>query len=255
MVAAGACMWLASAPVVAETAPPPAEILLDLWATGGDHEIGAEASASDTEVSPGWDGPGSGAAAAEDADSSEPYLDFTVVGDHTVTCDADDGCPQAIEDIAEEEEITAVEVEALILQAFQSLPVAPSPISYQPDGDWAAVNMDFIVYTDTTEQVLGTTILDVPVSFRLTPSHWTWNFGDGSPAVPSSNPGAAYPNHTISHVYSSATEGISITLTTLWSGQFQIADTGDWYPVNGFVTTTATAGPVEIVAFDVHLVP
>lgn len=115
--------------------------------------------------------------------------------------------------------------------------------------------MDVVVYTDTAQQLLETTILDIPVSFRLTPSHWTWDFGDGSPAVPSSQPGEPYPNHTISHVYSSAHDGVTISLTTLWSGQFQIAGAGDWYPVQGFVTTTATAGPVEIVAFDVHLVP
>lgn len=190
-----------------------------------------------------------------DTVGSDPYVDYSVVGDHTFTCDAEGGCPQSIEDAAEEEDLTPADVEALILEAFQSLPVEASPITYQPDGDWAAVNMDFIVYTDNDQQLLDTTILDIPVAFQLTPSHWTWDFGDGSPAVPASRPGAPYPNHTISHVYSSATDGVTVSLTTLWTGQFQIAGTGDWYPVNGFVTTTATAGPVEIVAFDVHLVP
>lgn len=178
-------------------------------------------------------------------------------------CDAEFGsgqlgnCPQAVEDLAEdaEEELSLAEVEAAILTAFQSLPVAPSPINYQPDGDWALVNMDFIVYTDTATQTLSTTILGVPVTFELTPSHWTWDFGDGSPWVPSSNAGAPYPNQTISHVYTSATDGVTITLTTLWSGRYQINGSGDWYPVNGFVTTTNTAGPVEIVAMDVNLVP
>lgn len=248
----------------AETsAPPEPELLLiDLWASGGDGNVNAQAERDDTELTPGWT-PGAGADSDQASGTlgSDPYIDLVSQNAWTPLCDAvdDEGnlgdCPEALEDLAEEEEITPADVELLIQQAFQSLPVAPSPISYQPDGDWAAVNMDFIVYTDTAEQVLSTTILDVPVTFRLTPSHWTWDFGDGSPATPSSSPGAAYPNQTISHVYSSASDGVTVSLTTLWSGQFQIAGSGDWYPVDGFVTTTASTAPIEIVAFDVHLVP
>ncbi|MFV0427617.1 MAG: hypothetical protein ACK5KU_11385, partial [Beutenbergiaceae bacterium] len=168
------------------------------------------------------------------------------------------GCAVAADEIveeADEDEVTAEEVRAAILEAFQSLPVAPQTINYQPDGTWAAINMDFIVYTNTDHQIFDTTILDIPVTFDLTPRHWTWDFGDGSPPVPSSRPGQPYPNQTISHVYSSTSEGVTITMTTLWSGQIQINGAGDWYDIDGFVTTTSTAGPIEIVSFTVRLVP
>lgn len=115
--------------------------------------------------------------------------------------------------------------------------------------------MDFIVYTDTDHQVFDTTILGVPVTFDLTPRHWTWDFGDGSAPVPASNPGAPYPHHSISHVYTNANDAVTLTMTTLWSGKLQINGTGTWYDVDGFVTTTSTAGPIEIVSFTVRLVP
>lgn len=192
-----------------------------------------------------------------------PYDDFLLGTDNAVLCDATDedgnaaACPAPVEEIAEEaeDELTLADIQAEVLRVYQSLPVGPSPISYQPDGTWAAVNMDFIVYTDTTAQVLDTTVLGVPVQFRLTPSHWTWDFGDGSPPLPTSQPGQPYPNQTLTHVYSSASDGVTITLSTLWSGEYQVGGSGDWYPVDGYVTTSSTAGPVEIVAFDVRLVP
>lgn len=195
---------------------------------------------------------------------SGPYEE--IVRPDPILCDAtfEDGtignCPPGIPEIADEaeeddeEDLTPADIQAAILTAFQTLPVAGSPITYQPEGDWALVNMDFIVYTDTATQNLGTTILGVPVTFELTPTHWTWDFGDGT-TMPSSSPGAAYPNHTLSHVYSSAHDGVTVSLTTLWSGEFQIGGAGDWYPVDGFVTTTSTTGPIEIVSMDVHLVP
>lgn len=238
---------------------------IDLWAGGSPDGIDVEAEQSAPVLTPGYSGPGTGNVAADGNPGDEGAYSQAAWEPEALPCDAtfEDGtignCPPGVPEIAEEaeaedEELTPADIQAAILTAFQSLPVAGSPITYQPEGDWALVNMDFIVYTDTATQNLGTTILGVPVTFELTPTHWTWDFGDGA-TMPSSNPGAAYPNHTLSHVYSSAHDGVTVSLTTLWSGEFQIGGAGDWYPVDGFVTTTSTTGPIEIVAMDVHLVP
>lgn len=236
----------------------PAESIYEAWAEGREDEVVLGVGAA---LASGFQAPGEGTTTpvsnTEYTDPEDPYPFAS--GDRTAfspMCDDESGCPQAITDAAEEDDdLTPADVEAMIVEAFQSLPVAPSPISYQPDGDWAAVNMDFIVYTDTTAQTLGTSILGVPLTFTLQPTHWTWDFGDGSPPLPTSQPGAPYPNQTVAHTYSSASDGVTVTLTTLWSGTFTIADDPTSYPVNGFVTTTNTTGPIEIVAFDVRLVP
>ncbi|GAB2983642.1 hypothetical protein GCM10027212_24000 [Actinotalea caeni] len=159
-----------------------------------------------------------------------------------------DLCPE------DEDGPTAADVVALVAQEFQRLPIAAPSITHQPDADWALVNMDFIVLTDAQVQVLETTILGVPVAVRATPVHYAWDFGDGG-TLATTDPGSPYPDHTVSHVYTSSADAVTVTLTTSWQGELQIAGSGSWLPIAGMATTTSVADPVEIVAMDVRLVP
>jgi hypothetical protein len=160
-------------------------------------------------------------------------------------------------DLCEDEEggITTADLVALVSSEFKTLPLASPAISYQPEGDWALVNMDFIVYTDADQQLLSTTILGVPVTVRATPVHYSWDFGDGSAPLSTTDTGRPYPDHTLAHVYTSTTDAVEVTLTTSWQGELQINGAGPWLPIAGIATTTSTAPPVEIVAMDVNLVP
>ena len=159
-----------------------------------------------------------------------------------------DLCPE------DEDGPTAADVVALVAQEFQRLPIAAPSITHQPDADWALVNMDFIVLTDAQVQVLETTILGVPVAVRATPVHYAWDFGDGA-TLATTDPGRPYPDHTVAHVYTSSADAVTVTLTTSWQGELQIAGSGSWLPIAGMATTTSVADPVEIVAMDVRLVP
>ena len=162
----------------------------------------------------------------------------------TLECYPDeDAEPQAIIDWA-----TAMASE------YQRLTLTPSPIHYQPAGDWALVNMDFIVYTDSSDQILSTALFGVNIEVRSTPVHYNWDFGDGS-ALATSDAGAPYPNHTVSHVYSSASDGLAVSLTTSWQGEFRVEGTDAWIPIAGLANTSSSTGPIEIVAMDVNLVP
>ena len=149
---------------------------------------------------------------------------------------------------------TVAEIAAMITTEFQSLHLTPPPISYQPEGDWALVNMDFIVFTDAGAQEMDTTILGAPVTIRATPVSYSWDFGDGSGPLVTSDQGSPYPNQTLAHVYSSASDGVVVTLTTSWQGEFRIG-AGAWLPISGFATTSSSTGPIEIVEMDVNLVP
>lgn len=147
------------------------------------------------------------------------------------------------------------EIVALINREYLTLPIEASAISHQPDGDWALINVDFIVMTDPTPQVFERDLLGMSITFRATPVHYLWDFGDGSPPLETSSPGRPYPDQDVTHVYTSAADGVEVSLTTTWEGSFQINGGGTWLPVSGFATTTAVAPPVEIVAMDTRLVP
>lgn len=148
---------------------------------------------------------------------------------------------------------TYEEIVAWASSEYLRLPLDPSPISYQPDGTWAAVNLDFIVYTDAEAQVFQRDLLGMDITFTATPVHYSWDFGDGSPPLATSSPGNPYPRQDVAHVYSSAHDGVTVAVSTTWQGSFQI-DGGPPIPVPGAAVTTAQAGPVEIVTFDVALV-
>lgn len=147
------------------------------------------------------------------------------------------------------------EIVALINREYLTLPIEASAIAHQPDGDWALINVDFIVMTDPTPQVFERDLLGMSITFRATPVHYLWDFGDGSPPLETSSPGRPYPDQDVTHVYTSAADGVEVSLTTTWEGSFQINGGGTWLPVSGFATTTAVAPPVEIVAMDTRLVP
>src|SRR3954470_6829383 len=74
------------------------------------------------------------------------------------------------------------------------------------------------------------------VDIVATASAFTWDTGDGT-VLQTTDPGAPYPDHTISHDYRSGT--YTASLTTTWSGTFSV-DGGATADVPG---TTTTAGP------------
>ncbi|WP_409141834.1 hypothetical protein [Cellulosimicrobium sp. RS] len=136
----------------------------------------------------------------------------------------------------------AAEAEA----AFRQLTIAPPPVVVQPPDGWTVVNVPTITYTEPAEQVLDTTLLGIPVQIRATPRSFTWDYGDGSGPVTTTDPGAAYPHHTVAHTYGQPADRVTITLTTTWSGQFRITGTPDWTDVTGTATTTTAADPLQV---------
>jgi len=136
----------------------------------------------------------------------------------------------------------AAEAEA----AFRQLTIAPSPIVVQPPDGWTLVNVATITYTEPAEQILDTALLGIPVQIRATPETYTWDYGDGSEPVRTTDPGAAYPHHTVGHTYEQPSDRVDITLTTTWTGQFRITGTPTWTDVTGTATTTSTADPLQV---------
>lgn len=142
--------------------------------------------------------------------------------------------------------VGAADLTAEAEAAFRQLTIAPSPVVVQPPDGWTVVNVPTITYTEPEEQVLDTTLLGIPVQIRATPRSFTWDYGDGSGPVTTTDPGAAYPHHTVAHTYGQPADRVTITLTTTWSGQFRITGTPSWTDVTGTATTTSAADPLQV---------
>ncbi|MCL3859487.1 PKD domain-containing protein [Actinotalea sp. K2] len=143
----------------------------------------------------------------------------------------------------------------IILSAedFQRLPLEPSPITVQPPHGWTLVNIETIVSTQPTPQTLTTTVLETPITVVATPTTYTWDFGDGTPPLVTTDPGLPWPHHTLAHTYPT-TGQYPITLTTTWTGTYQTTPTGPWLTIDGHATTTATTEPLDVLEARTHLV-
>ncbi|MFC8190218.1 hypothetical protein ACFUMH_00995 [Cellulomonas sp. NPDC057328] len=116
----------------------------------------------------------------------------------------------------------------------------------QPAADWVLVNKETIVYTDPTPVTLTTDLLGYQVTVEATPIRFTYDFGDGGRPLVTTDPGAPYPAFETFHVYR-ALGTRTITLTTEWSGRYQVAGSPVWRDVDGTAQTTATSTPFEVV--------
>lgn len=144
---------------------------------------------------------------------------------------------------------------AVILTAadFRRLPLTASTPQLQPADGRGLVDMDLIVFTEPTPQVLSTTVLGIPVTVHATPARYTWDFGDGSDPLVTTDPGAPFPDQTVARAYRSAGT-YQLTLTTTWTGTYQVNGTGPWHTVTGNATTTSAPVTTEALTATTTLV-
>jgi hypothetical protein len=125
---------------------------------------------------------------------------------------------------------------AEVYRYFQTLPLPDLPTQQQPPGN-ALAGLPVVFYTDgPTTQTFTVDIRGFTVDIVATASGFTWDTGDGT-VLQTTDPGAPYPDHTISHDYRSGT--YTAALTTTWSGTFSV-NGGATADVPG---TTTTDGP------------
>jgi hypothetical protein len=103
-----------------------------------------------------------------------------------------------------------------------------------------------VVMTDAAEHILGTRVLDLDIEVRVSPVLFTWDFGDGSAPLTGTDPGAPWPNHTVSHVYRDP-GAVTISLRTVSDAAFRVAGTSTWIRVAGRAVTQMQSEPIEVV--------
>lgn len=144
-------------------------------------------------------------------------------------------------------------VPVLTATAFAELPLAPAPAHIQPAVGDILINVPVILYTDPTEQTFTTTLLGQQINVRAVPDTYTWTFTDDTNPLITTDPGRPYPAKDLTHVYTTPGD-YAITLTTTWTGTYQINGTGTWYPVAGTATTTTTTRTFTAHEARTHLV-
>jgi hypothetical protein len=146
-----------------------------------------------------------------------------------------------------------VDIPAAAARAFQEMQIKPSAVNVQPPNGWTLVNVDTIAFTESRPRTMSTSLFGIPVEIRAVPSNYSWDFGDGSTPLVTTDPGAPYPAHTIAHAY--AKQGTAtISLTTTWHGQFRLAGQPTWNDVAGEGTTVSSSGSLEILEARARLV-
>jgi hypothetical protein len=168
-------------------------------------------------------------------------LDGTTVGGFTPPPDSAPGTP-----VGDWEPLgrACVDITALnpppspaeVYRYFQTLPLPDLPTQQQPPGN-ALAGLPVVFYTDgPTTQTFTVNIRGFTVDIVATASAFSWDTGDGT-VLRTTDPGAPYPDHTISHDYRSGT--YTAALTTTWSGTYSV-EGGATADVPG---TTTTDGP------------
>ncbi len=135
-----------------------------------------------------------------------------------------------------------------VFRYFERLPLPQLPTLQQPPGD-ALVGLPVIFFTDgPTTQGYSLDIRGFTVDIVATADAFTWRTGDGTDLT-TTDPGAPYPDHTVTHDYASGT--YTASLTTTWSGVFSV-DGGASVDVPG--TTTTTGPPVTFTVVEARAV-
>jgi hypothetical protein len=123
-----------------------------------------------------------------------------------------------------------------VFRYFRELPLPQLTAQQQPPGN-ALVGLPVIFFTDDpTEQTFTVDIRGFSVVIVARATSFSWDAGDGT-VLTTTDPGAPYPDQTITHDYASGTYATS--LTTTWGATYSV-DGGAQATVPG---TTTTVGP------------
>ncbi|WP_454860643.1 PKD domain-containing protein [Promicromonospora soli] len=146
-----------------------------------------------------------------------------------------------------------VDIPAAAARAFQEMQIVPSEVNVQPPDGWTLVNVDTIAFTESQPRTMSTSLFGIPVEIRALPTNYSWNFGDGSTPLVTTDPGAPYPAHTVAHAYAKP-GAATISLTTTWRGQFRLVGEPAWHDVAGEGTTVSSSDGLEILEARARLV-
>lgn len=133
---------------------------------------------------------------------------------------------------------------ALVSTAFQRIPLPRLRTIAQP-ATKTLVNFDTIFHVEADPLRRDVTLLGQRIELDITPSSFTWTWGDGQSDT-THTPGAAYPSRAVVHRYLDADVTVEATVTVTWTARWRV-NGGAWADVPGSVRTTGPAATLRVV--------
>jgi hypothetical protein len=143
----------------------------------------------------------------------------------------------------------------MVLRAMQRLSWPASTLVIQPPDGLTLVNFDTNFFTTSTTPITrDVRLLGQPITIEATPSQYHWHFDDTHNPEPltTTEPGAAYPDLTITHNYTRKGT-YQPRLDTTYTGRYRIG-TGPWQTIPGTVTITGTPQQLQAIEAQPKLV-
>ncbi|WP_156159053.1 hypothetical protein [Demequina gelatinilytica] len=132
----------------------------------------------------------------------------------------------------------------LIRHEWTQLHITAPPVSIQPGTGTVVATLPTVAFADAAPLTHGATLLGADVTIRATPTTYLWDWGDGDTTT-TTDPGAPYPDDTVSHAYTRAADAATITLHTTWTGHYRIG-AGAWTAFETTLTTDSTPIPLTV---------
>ncbi len=145
---------------------------------------------------------------------------------------------------------------ALVLRAFERVPLPESELVVQPPGGQTLVGLDTIFSTEAERFTETVTLLGRSVELDISPTSYRWSHGDSSEQT-TDWPGQAWSrggsaSRYVTHVYDDRMR-IATSVDTTWSARYRIGG-GAWQEVPGTVTIEGDPAPLRVRSASPHLV-
>lgn len=142
--------------------------------------------------------------------------------------------------------ITAADV----LREIKRLDLPSAQLSVQPPGGRTLVNFPTIFSTSADVIARSIRVAGIPVEVRISPSTYTWHWGDDSTPEPTAEPGRPYADGVpmsdfVTHEYD-ATGAVAPRVDVTWAAAFRVRG-GAWQEVGATVTIPGAPTALEVV--------
>jgi hypothetical protein len=133
---------------------------------------------------------------------------------------------------------------ATIQHEWSTLTPIPTTATIQPSAGWVYANVPTIAMAHDESQIHTSTLLGAQVDIRAIPSTYTWEWGDGEQTT-TDDPGSPYPDATLTHTYAHFEGDVTLSLSTIWSGEYRI-NGGSWTSFGSAITSDSPPITLEV---------
>jgi hypothetical protein len=137
----------------------------------------------------------------------------------------------------------------MVQRAFRQLHFAHPQVHVQPEGNVTLVNLPTYYQVRWPDEgfepgeVATVTLLGRTMRLRPKAVSYTYRFGDGDSAGPTSDAGGAYPDGAIRHVYRD-TGAAQVSAQVIYTGDYSLG--GAWQPIDVTVPVDGASVTVDV---------